>query len=40
MKHVKILLAAAACLVASASMAQDLNAPQYAKWGSTLEEKQ
>ena len=40
MKHVKILLAVAACLVASASMAQDLNAPQYAKWGSTLEEKQ
>ena len=40
MKHVKILLAAAACLVATASMAQDLNSPQYAKWGSTLEEKQ
>ena len=40
MKHAKILLAAAACLVATASMAQDLNSPQYAKWGSTLEEKQ
>lgn len=40
MKSVKFLLSAAFTLVVVAASAQDFNAPQYAKWGDTPEERE
>ena len=40
MKNVKILLSAALVFFASAVLAQDFSAPQYAKWGATPEERE
>lgn len=40
MKNVKILLSAALVLFASAALAQDFSSPQYAKWGTTPEERE
>ena len=40
MKNVKFLLSAALVFLASAALAQDFSAPQYAKWGATPEERE
>ncbi|WP_295912008.1 enzyme of heme biosynthesis [uncultured Alistipes sp.] len=40
MKNVKFLLSAVLVFLASAALAQDFSAPQYAKWGATPEERE
>ena len=40
MKKIKFLLSAACALIACGAFAQDLSAPQYAKWGDTPENRQ
>ncbi len=40
MKNIKILFSAVCALMATATMAQDLNDPRYAIWGETVEARQ
>ncbi len=39
MKNVKLLMSVACAMIAGVTVAQDFSAPQYAKWGETLEER-
>lgn len=40
MKNIKFMLVAAGLFVAGTTFAQDLSAPQYAKWGETVQERE